>query len=42
MRFPNAVRPGKRLPYYMGVFSHAGMKVEFWKDLERDLWIEAE
>jgi len=26
----------------MGVFSHAGMKVEFWKDLERDLWIEAE
>ncbi len=27
-------------PYYMGVFSHAGMKVEVWKDMERDLWIE--
>ena len=27
-------------PYYMGVFQHSLMKVEFWKDLERDLWIE--
>ena len=27
-------------PYYMGVFNHRGMKVEFWNDEERDLWIE--
>ncbi|MCK4932372.1 MAG: hypothetical protein KAT01_09405 [Candidatus Aminicenantes bacterium] len=27
-------------PYHMGVFQHNNMKVEFWKDLERDLWIE--
>jgi hypothetical protein len=27
-------------PYYKGVFDHSGMKVEIWKDIERDLWIE--
>ena len=27
-------------PYYKGVFIHSRMKVEFWKDLERELWIE--
>ena len=27
-------------PYYKGVFNHATMKVEVWKDLERDLWLE--
>ena len=27
-------------PYHMGVFEHSRMKVEFWKDLERDLWID--
>ncbi len=27
-------------PYHMGVFEHSQMKVEFWKDLERDLWID--
>ena len=27
-------------PYYKGVFNHAGMKVEVWKELDRDLWIE--
>lgn len=27
-------------PYHHGVFSHQSMKVEVWKDLERDLWIE--
>lgn len=27
-------------PYYKGVFIHHIMKVEFWKDLERNLWIE--
>ncbi len=27
-------------PYYKGVFNHSGMKVEIWKDVERDLWIE--
>lgn len=27
-------------PYYKGVFNHSGMKVEVWKELERDLWIE--
>ena len=27
-------------PYHMGVFNHQSMKVEVWKDLERDLWIE--
>ena len=26
-------------PYYKGVFQHAGMKLEVWKDLERDLWL---
>ncbi len=30
----------KNDPYYMDVFIHSGMKMEFWKDLERDLWIE--
>ena len=27
-------------PYHKNVFNHSGMKVEVWKDLERDLWIE--
>ena len=27
-------------PYYQGVFNHQSMKVEIWKDMERDLWIE--
>jgi len=27
-------------PYYKGVFIHSRMGVEFWKDRERDLWIE--
>jgi hypothetical protein len=30
----------KHDPYHMGVFSHSGMKVEVWKDIDRDLWIE--
>ncbi len=27
-------------PYYKGVFIHSRMREEFWKDLERELWIE--
>ena len=27
-------------PYYKGVFIHSSMNVEFWKDMERDLWVE--
>jgi len=27
-------------PYCMDVFNHHGMKVEFWSDEDRDLWIE--
>ena len=27
-------------PYYMDVFMHDRMTLEFWKDQERDLWIE--
>ena len=27
-------------PYYKGIFIHSRMRVEFWKDLERELWIE--
>jgi len=30
----------KNDPYYQGVFNHSNMGVEFWKDKERDLWIE--
>ena len=30
----------KHDPYYKDVFSHIGMKVEVWKGLERDLWME--
>lgn len=30
----------KNDPYYKGVFIHDRMKMEFWQDLERDLWIE--
>ena len=30
----------KHDPYYMSVFEHSSMKIELWKDLERDLWIE--
>ena len=27
-------------PYYKGVFNHDTMALEFWKDMQRDLWIE--
>ena len=27
-------------PYYMGVFQHGSMRMEVWKDLDRDLWVE--
>jgi len=27
-------------PYYKGVFIHSRMGIEFWKDKERNLWIE--
>ena len=27
-------------PYYKGVFDHSRMKMEFWNDIDRDLWIE--
>ena len=27
-------------PYYKGVFIHSRMRMEFWKDKERNLWIE--
>ncbi len=27
-------------PYYKGVFIHSRMELEFWRDLERDLWVE--
>jgi hypothetical protein len=27
-------------PYYKGVFIHSMMGMEFWKDVDRDLWIE--
>lgn len=27
-------------PYYKGVFNHSTMGMEFWKDMQRDLWIE--
>jgi hypothetical protein len=27
-------------PYYKGVFIHSRIKIEYWKDLERELWIE--
>lgn len=27
-------------PYYKGLFIHSRMGLEFWKDRERDLWIE--
>jgi len=27
-------------PYYMGVFNHNGMTLEFWEDRERELWVE--
>jgi len=30
----------KNDPYYMGVFDHSTMKMEFWKENDRDLWIE--
>jgi len=30
----------KNDPYYKDVFIHAGMKMEVWKDLDRELWIE--
>ena len=30
----------KHDPYYKGVFVHTGMRVEVWKDMERDLWIQ--
>lgn len=27
-------------PYHQGVFNHQTIKVEIWKDKERELWIE--
>lgn len=30
----------KHDPYYMGVFKHGSMRIEVWKDLDRDLWVE--
>lgn len=30
----------KNDPYYMDLFDHSDMGLEFWEDLERDLWIE--
>ncbi len=27
-------------PYYQEVFDHSDMRVEVWKDIDRDLWIE--
>ncbi len=27
-------------PYHQNVFNHQSMRVEIWKDRERDLWIE--
>ncbi len=30
----------KNDPYYTDVFDHSSMRLEFWKDLDRDLWIE--
>ena len=30
----------KNDPYHKGVFIHSSMKVEFWEDRERELWIE--
>jgi hypothetical protein len=30
----------KHDPYYMGVFEHNSMRMEVWKSLEKDLWIE--
>jgi hypothetical protein len=27
-------------PYYKGVFDHSRMTMEFWQDVDRDLWIE--
>lgn len=30
----------KNDPYYQGVFNHQSMKVEVWKDVDRELWIE--
>jgi len=27
-------------PYYQGVFIHSSMRVEIWKDFDRNLWIE--
>ena len=30
----------KHDPYYMGVFQHGSMRLEVWKDLDRDLWLE--
>ena len=30
----------KNDPYYQNVFNHETMGLEFWKDKERDLWID--
>jgi hypothetical protein len=30
----------KNDPYHEGVFLHSTMGLEFWKDVERDLWVE--
>ena len=30
----------KNDPYYKDLFIHSSMRMEVWRDLERDLWIE--
>lgn len=30
----------KNDPYYMGVFDHSSMRIEVWKEIDRNLWIE--
>jgi hypothetical protein len=30
----------KNDPYYKDVFDHSTMTMEFWQDIDRDLWIE--
>ena len=30
----------KNDPYHMDVFNHNSMRVEFWEDIDRELWIE--
>jgi hypothetical protein len=30
----------KHDPYYMGVFEHNSMRMEVWKSIDADLWVE--